>query len=196
MKLAVPVLVLAAVLTLACESPQETAEQKAPDPSFLYDYQSLCIFDASMSCHGNPIFPWENDTGGGGTWTQYNSVCDDNDPMCMVRGMNAMELIRFNRLVDSIATLHPSCQYARTWLQNRLAAGRIWVYDYENGESADVHWAGPNDTMARLHIWWYTWAYSTREFLRTLIHEAAHVSLGRGDTGPNSAEAEAIRCVP
>ncbi len=198
LRLAGLVIVVSSLGACGTETPLQTQDMP-PRPSFLYDYQSLCIFDARLSCHGNPIFPWDNDYYGGGTVESYLQACPDDPPnlTCLVRSMTVFELGRLTRVLDSLSTLDPSCHYARTWLQGRLSMGKIKAYDAWNDEEGDVHWDFPNDPYARLHIYHSTFGFETREFMRYLMHEAAHGSLGKvWDFGPDSAEEEALRCVP
>ncbi len=125
------------------------------------------------------------------------AVCDTADARCKVRVLGPLEALRLNRLIDSIALLDPSCLWAKTWLEGRRAFGRIKVYDWDDGWGGDVHWDYPNDPYAHLHIYFDTFGYDAREFLRFLIHEAAHASKGLiPNEGPGSAEEEAVRCVP
>jgi hypothetical protein len=198
---AVAVLAAVALATVvACGGDLPLKESEIPPGSLakvrpmLYDGQSACIFDARLFCHGNPTFSWDSDPGGGGTIDSYQTVCDPSDPQCKVRPMTLGERIRFLRVMDSLGTLGSGCQYAKTWLSDLWTRGRVSAYDYNDGFMADVHWLGPNDPMTRVHLWAGTWSVNTREFLRILIHEAAHASLGY--QGEFLADTEELRCVP
>ncbi|MFN0179611.1 MAG: hypothetical protein ACKVZ0_12505 [Gemmatimonadales bacterium] len=180
---------MAASLLMSC-SPTDSVSpepEDQPKPSFLFDLNP-CFTQAWANCHGQPVFSggYQIPFDGGGAW-----VCDMTSPNCVPRAMSANERAAY---VRAMTMIQPWCANYSTYISGRNAAGKITVYDWDDGDMGDAHY--PFGSFMHLNA--YRAFVTDKELARTLIHEAWHLINVAGDpaTGSNPAEMAAIWCVP